>query len=159
MAGQFRTFRDLECWKSCRELRVFVARDVLPALPRDEKYRLGDQLVRAARSTTANIAEGYGRYHYLDTAKFCSNARGSAYEVLDHLITAQDEKMISPGLLETGEKLVEQSVKLLNGYIHYLQDAGRQAGVVKEDVPLYHAEGVGEGSFVPFDSLGAGDRD
>jgi four helix bundle protein len=129
VSEKFRTFRDLDCWKACRELRVFAATTVLPALPRDEKYRLGDQLIRAARSTTANIAEGYGRYHYLDTAKFCSNARGSAYEVLDHLITAQDEEMITAVLFTTGEKLVEQSVKLLNGYTHYLQKTSRATGV------------------------------
>src|SRR5213592_769909 len=71
----FRTFEDLEGWKQCRTLRLFVAKSVIPVLPKDERYRLGDQLLRAARSTTANIAEGYGRFHYLDNAKFCSNAR------------------------------------------------------------------------------------
>ena len=89
-----RTFEDLECWKQCRILRLFVARQVVPALPRDERYRLGDQLLRAARATTANIAEGYGRFHYLDNAKFCSNARGSCWEVLDHLITGNDESLM-----------------------------------------------------------------
>ena len=64
------TFEDLQCWKDCRVLRLFVAKEVFPALPKDERYRLGDQLLRAARSTTANIAEGYGRFHYLDNAKF-----------------------------------------------------------------------------------------
>lgn len=54
----FSTFEDLECWKACRDLRRFVAKEILPTLPRDERYRLGDQILRAARSTTANIAEG-----------------------------------------------------------------------------------------------------
>lgn len=90
---RIRTFEDLECWKACRELRQFVVKEVLPVLPKDERYRLGDQIRRAARSTTANIAEGYGRFHYLDNAKFCSNSRGSCWEVLDHLITAHDEDM------------------------------------------------------------------
>ena len=114
---EFRTFRDLDCWRAGRELRLFVAREILSVLPRDEKYRLGDQIIRAARSITANIAEGYGRYHYLDNAKFCSNGRGSAYEVLDHLITAHDEQMISDELTVRGEDLVEKSVRLLDGYI------------------------------------------
>src|SRR5207249_7949986 len=70
-----RTFEDLECWNRCRVLRLFVAKQVVSVLPREERYRLGDQLLRAARATTANIAEGYGRFHYLDNAKFCSNAR------------------------------------------------------------------------------------
>jgi four helix bundle protein len=118
-----RTFEDLECWNQCRMLRLFVARQVVPALPRDERYRLGDQLLRAARSTTANIAEGYVRFHYLDNAKFCSNARGSCWETLDHLITGNDERFISTELLDHGRMLVNQAVKLLNGYMNYLKRA------------------------------------
>ena len=127
-----RTFDDLECWQACRKLKIFVSREVMPSLPREEKYRLGDQITRAARSTTANIAEGYGRFHYLDKAKFCSNSRGSAYEVLDHMITALDEEMISSELLEKGRELVEQSVRLLNGYISYLQHASKGSSVREE---------------------------
>src|SRR5207248_5286204 len=112
---QIKTFEDLECWKKCRELRLFVAREVVPALPKDERYRLGDQFLRAARSTTANIAEGYGRFHYLDNAKFCSNSRGSCWEVLDHLITANDEDLLTSKLLNEGRERVASAVKLLNG--------------------------------------------
>jgi len=63
-------FEQLECWKACRNLRLFAVKKVVPLLPPEERYRLTDQLVRAARSTTANIAEGDGRFHYLDNAKF-----------------------------------------------------------------------------------------
>jgi four helix bundle protein len=120
---RIKTFEDLECWQKCRTLRLFVARQVIPALPRDERYRLGDQVLRAARSTTANVAEGYGRFHYLENAKFCSNARGSCWEVLDHLITGNDEEFISAELLDRGRALVDQAVKLLNGYMNYLKRA------------------------------------
>ena len=122
---EFRTFEDLECWQACREVHVFTVRKVVPFLPKEEKYRLVDQLLRASRSGTANIAEGYGRFHYLDTAKFCSNARGSVYEVLDHLITAEIEMLISAELLASGRKKVETSIRLLNGYIHYLQNEAK----------------------------------
>jgi four helix bundle protein len=64
--AQIRSFEDLECWKACWDLRIFAAREVLPSLSKYETYRLGDQLLRAARSTTANLAEGYGRFHYMD---------------------------------------------------------------------------------------------
>jgi four helix bundle protein len=104
-------------------LRLFVARQVVALLPRDERYRLGDQLLRASRATTANIAEGYGRFHYLDNAKFCSNARGSCWETLDHLITGNDEGFISTELLNQGRMLVNQAVKVLNGYMNYLKRA------------------------------------
>lgn len=118
-----KTFEDLECWKACRSLRLFVAKRVLPALPKDERYRLGDQVLRAARSTTSNIAEGYGRFHYLDNAKFCSNSRGSCWEVLDHLITANDEGFLATELVEQGRAYVTPSIKLLNGYMNYLKKA------------------------------------
>lgn len=65
--------------------------------------------------------EGYGRFHYLDNAKFCSNARGSCWEVLDHLITAADEKILSDELLVRGRELVGHAVRLLNGYMNYLK--------------------------------------
>ena len=120
---QITTFEDLACWKKCRALRLFVAKEAIPALPKEERYRLGEQLLRAARSTTANIAEGYGRFHYLDNAKFCSNSRGSCWEVLDHLITASDEALLPPPLIERGKVLVHGAVKLLNGYMSYLKRA------------------------------------
>lgn len=123
MNEKIQSFEDLECWKQCRALRIFVSREVIPQLPKEERYRLGDQMLRAARSTTANIAEGYGRFHYLDNAKFCSNARGSCFEVLDHLITAIDEEMISAELLQQGRDLVGSAIRLLNGYMNYLKRA------------------------------------
>jgi len=121
-----RSFEDLECWKACRELRIFVSRQVVPALPRNDQKRLGDQILRASRSTTANIAEGYGRFHYMDNAKFCSNARGSCCEVLDHLITGHDEGIIPDELMGSGRILVDTALKLLNGYMNYLKRANGQ---------------------------------
>jgi len=122
-----KSFEDLECWKAARELGEFVVTKVLPILPKDEKYRLADQMLRAARSITANIAEGYGRFHYLDSSKFLSNARGSLYELLDHLITAEAEKLIPGGLLQDGRELVDRAVRLLNGYLRYLK--GKASGL------------------------------
>ena len=130
------TFQDLHCWQACRDLRLFVAKEVLPGLPGQEKFRLGDQMLRAARSTTANLAEGYGRYHFMDNAKFCSNARGSCWEVLDHLITGNDENLISHETLEKGRQLVHKAVRLINGYMKYLKTAN-QGHLVKEDQTSY----------------------
>ena len=115
-----RSFEDLDCWKVAREVRKFV-RQIVEGLPKEEKYRLGDQLTRASRSITANIAEGYGRFHYLDSSKFFSNARGSTYEVLDHLITASDEGLIDSKVLDQARRLIESAIKLNNGYTKYLK--------------------------------------
>jgi len=123
MADTIRSFEDLECWKAARAFRLFVAREVIPTLPKEERFRLGDQMLRSARSITANIAEGYGRFHYLDNSKFCSMARGSCYETLDHLITAEDEGLIPPSVLTNGRDKFENAKGLLNGYMSYLKRA------------------------------------
>lgn len=123
MCAQLYSFEELECWKASRELRLLVSRKLLPLLPPDEKYRLGDQVTRAARSVSANIAEGYGRNHHLDNAKFCRNAMGSCYEVLDHAICAHDEGWISDEMLGLIRAKVDHTGKLTNGYIAYLKRA------------------------------------
>jgi four helix bundle protein len=102
-----------------------LSKQVFPVLPRDERYRLGDQLLRAARATTANIAKGYWRFHYLDNAKFCSNARGSCWETLDPLITGNIDGFIATELLNQRRMFVNEAVKLLNGYMSYLKRAHR----------------------------------
>lgn len=122
-----KTFEELKCWQACRDLRRFVMKSVIPCLPGEERDRLADQIIRASRSTTANIAEGYGRFHYLDNAKFCSNARGSCREVLDHLLTAEDDGFIDAELLKKGRAMVDTAVKITNGYISYLQKAARNS--------------------------------
>jgi len=39
MSEPIRTFEDLECWKACRELRRFITKEVIPVLPREERFR------------------------------------------------------------------------------------------------------------------------
>ena len=57
----------------------------------------------------------------MDNAKFCSNARGSCWEVLDHLITAVDEDLIGTDLLNEGRSLIIRAIQLINGYMKYLK--------------------------------------
>jgi four helix bundle protein len=111
-----KSFEGLLCWQACRTLRLFVTQEIIPLLPKEEKYRLADQLYRSARSTTANIAEGYGRFHYLDNSRFCTQARGSCWEILDHTITAFDEKLINEITLSKTRELVSNANRILNGY-------------------------------------------
>lgn len=115
-----KTFETLECWKACRELRVFVRDEVTSNFLTSENLELKSQIVQAGRSATANIAEGYGRYHFLENRKFCFNARGSLYELLDHLITAHEECYIDDIALRRGRTKILDAVKILNGYIAWM---------------------------------------
>jgi four helix bundle protein len=113
------SFEDLETWQKCRQLRIEVA-VLLKKFPDEEKYRLIDQLKRSSRSITANIAEGHGRFHYQDNLKFCRNAHGSLNEVLDHLICAFDELLITDEQLQHFRNKYNECYRLLNGYIAFL---------------------------------------
>jgi four helix bundle protein len=65
-----KSFEDLDCYKKTSALRRKIS-SLAKTLPADEKYRLTDQLIRAARSVTANIAEGVGRFHYQEYIQYC----------------------------------------------------------------------------------------
>lgn len=113
-------FEDLIVWMRSRELRIeFTA--VTKSFPKDEKYLLVNQIVRAARSVTNNIAEGYGRFHYQENFLFCRQARGSLYELIIHLIICFDEKYITEQKYSELKFNIYNIIKLLNGYISYLK--------------------------------------
>lgn len=119
-ARKVRSFEDLTAWKSARDVRKF-AYGIANKLPDSEKINLCSQIKRAAVSITANIAEGYGRYHYQENIQYCRQSRASLYELKDHFITCNDEKYINESDYITGIKLIETAAKLLNGYISYLK--------------------------------------
>jgi four helix bundle protein len=86
----------------------------------NEQYRLTDQITRSSRSISPNISEGYGRYHYKESKQGCRIARGSLMETLDHLIVALDEGYITDIELVPLRAQYDQCLKLINGYIKYL---------------------------------------
>jgi four helix bundle protein len=113
-------FTDLDVWKKSRVLRNTITQ-LVKSFPTEEKYRLTDQIIRSSRSIGNNIAEGHGRFHYLDASKFLVNARGSAAETIDHLIIAFDNNFIDEQILETLKRDCEECMRMINGYIAYLR--------------------------------------
>jgi len=95
-------------------------------LPDFEKYELGRQIRRAAVSLTNNIAEGHGRYHYLDEIKFQLQSRGSLVELLDDLNVCQDEDYLPTTEIVELKERAKEVQRLINGYIRFLRE--RKAG-------------------------------
>ena len=120
-----RTFEELEAWKAGRELRIFVFRAIVPILVKLKEFDLSDQIKRASRSVTHNIAEGHGRFHFLDNCRFCSQARGSLNEVLDQLITCHDDPLIQDDLYHTGREHFNKTLRILNGYMSWLKRSAK----------------------------------
>lgn len=112
-------FRDLDVWKKGQEIRKYIF-DLTKKLPSEENFRLADQMIRASRSITANIAEGYGRYHYQDNIRFCRQARGSLYELFDHFEVALECKYIAEQEYTRINKELKEIMALINGYVKYL---------------------------------------
>ncbi|CAM4360450.1 four helix bundle protein [Gillisia limnaea] len=115
------SFESLECWQRCNELKIFLKENVLMKLPKSERFELYSQILRASRSATANIAEGWGRYHYKDNIKFLVNARGSVAEILDHGIEAKSWEYISDETLKEIRNQTTRCMQVINGYIRYLR--------------------------------------
>ncbi len=112
-------FTSLLTWKYIRELKVYFYRYILPKIPDIDKWSLGHQIRKTLISTSANIAEGYGRYHYQEGIQFYRISRASLYELKDHLTTCLDLQIINYQSFEKGIKLIERAKRTLNGYIKF----------------------------------------
>ena len=98
---------------------MFFYNKVAPELPNEEKFGLTSQIKRASVSITANIAEGYGRFHFQEGIQFYRISRGSLYELKDHLISCYDLKFINESFYQEGMEIIEESKRLINGFINY----------------------------------------
>lgn len=116
-----RDFTSLKAWKKARQLKLFFYKLILPGLPKEEQFQLAAQIRDASVSCTANIAEGYGRFHYQEGIQFYRISRASMYELKDHLITCLDLKYIGRKQFDEGISLIEEAKKTLNGYIGYVK--------------------------------------
>ena len=114
-------FTSLEAWSKCRDVKTFFYKKILLALPKEEKFNLDIQIRKASISITANISEGYGRYHYKEGIQFYRISRGSLYELKNHLISCYDIGFINDELKIEGEKLIELAKITLNGFINFVQ--------------------------------------
>jgi four helix bundle protein len=136
----------LEAWRKSMDFSVKVYREVIPLLPPEEKWSLGQQLRRSAQSIPANVAEGYGRYYYQDNVRFCYMARGSLEETLSHLILVYELKLIPESIFYELSQQGDDLTRLINGYIAYLKRSKQGSNepganhLVHDQPELYHAE-------------------
>ena len=119
-ANQYQTFEDLEVYQVARGFRKTIYR-VARRLPEIEKFALASQIRRAAVSLTNNIAEGHGRFHFLEQIKFMLQARGSLEELLDDLNVCIDENYFPVEQIEKLKSDGWRVHRLINGYIRFLR--------------------------------------
>src|ERR1700757_824950 len=115
----YQTFEDLEVYQVAREFRKVMYR-IARRLPGEEKFALASQIRRAAVSLTNNIAEGHGRFHFLEQIKFMLQARGSLEELLGDLNVCKDEAYLAIQEIESLRQDGWRVHKLIKGYVRFL---------------------------------------
>jgi four helix bundle protein len=108
-----------------------------------EKWRpfardtVGKQIVRAADSIGANIAEGTGKGMLPDHRRYVRVARGSLYETKHWLRRAYTRKLLTAAQVESLKTTLDELTRVLNGYLRSLNNRvnakpnfnGRNAGL------------------------------
>lgn len=109
-------FTDLKVWQEAHKivLRIY---SITNNFPREELYGLSSQMRRAAVSITANIAEGFGRYHYKEKIRFYYISRSSGSELQSEVMVARDVKYITGKMSESIVNELEEVKKMINGLI------------------------------------------
>ena len=84
------------------------------------KETIGKQMVRAADSVCANIAEGRGRYNYQDNKRFVRIARGSLYETINWLRLAHNRHLLTTEQVDRLKPIIGELSPKLNVYLKSL---------------------------------------
>lgn len=95
--------------------------DIFQSIHKTYKFSMGDQILRSADSIGANIAEGFGRYHYKDSLKFYYNSRGSLFETKHWIFLLYKRQLIDDNVYNSfNEKLDTLGIKL-NNFINFIK--------------------------------------
>ena len=114
---KIRSFRDLLVWQLASEFSSEIYR-LVGSLPRDERYSLSDDLLRAARSIPANIAEGWGRLFPKEKISFYNIANGSAEECSNHIVEAKNNGYIDQAMHDKLQRKCHVITVKLTNLIH-----------------------------------------
>jgi len=114
-------FEKLWVWQKAHKLMQEIHK-FCRTLPKDERFRLRDQVERCSSSICDNIAEGYTAYYYNDKIKGFYTARKEAGETQNQI-----RKLSGKGYLdsEQSQRLVEEYEEIIrgiNGYIRYIRE-------------------------------------
>ncbi len=120
MSVEFESWRDLIVWQKAHAATLAVYQ-LTKSFPADERFRLTDQLCRAAASVPTNIAEGKGRNSAAEFRQFLIIARGSTEEIRYLLLLAKDLGFLPASEHDQLESLYTEVSKMLNALLRTLR--------------------------------------
>jgi len=116
MGYTMKELKTLDVYMLSEELSDHIWR-IFDSWDRKARNTIGYQIIRAADSIAANLAEGYGRYSYADRRRFYHYARGSLEETKAWLRKAERRKLLQEGDRNTLVQLLDKLGPKLNGFI------------------------------------------
>ena len=114
-------FEKLWIWQKSHKLMQEIHR-FYRNLPREEKFRLRDQIERSSSSVCDNIAEGYTTYYYNDKIKGFNIARKEAGETQNHIRKLAGKSYLEKTLSQKWVEQYEEVIRGINGYIRYIRE-------------------------------------
>jgi len=86
-----KSYRDLRVYQNLYRAQILVLTQVIPKLPKEEKYDLAGQMRRACKAPPALIAEGFAkRYQKRNWQKYIEDTVGECNEMINHLSVCID---------------------------------------------------------------------
>lgn len=119
-----RDYRKLDVWKKSYAQYLFIKTKVAPKLPREERFELTSQLLRASLSVPLNIVEGCGRFTDKDFAHFLDTSLGSINETEYCCLICFEMKYISEEEYNSILKLINETRAMLINFLKFLRNGG-----------------------------------
>ena len=117
-------FEDLIFWQRARELtKLIYSYTKNGSFHKD--FGLKDQIRRAAVSTMANIAEGFGRGGNREFAQFLFIAKGSLTEAQSHLCVALDQEYIDEKKFKAASDKADEVIRLMNAFLMSIENGNK----------------------------------
>jgi len=107
-------FEDIVAWQKARELTAEISRCSQQERLRKD-FALRDQMVRAAVSIMANLAEGFERGRLSEFHQFLSVSKASCAELRSHLYVALDADYLTSEEFEVLRLKAEEVGRILGG--------------------------------------------
>jgi four helix bundle protein len=114
-------FEKLWVWQKTHELMQEI-HSFCRKLPREEKFKLRDQIERSSSSVCDNIAEGYTKYYYNDKIKGFNIARKEAGETQNHVRKLSGKNYLDAKQSQNWVERYEEVIRGINGYMRYIRE-------------------------------------
>ena len=113
-------FTKLLVWQKAHSLTISIYK-LTSQMPPEEKFGLISQIRRSAISIESNIAEGCGRNHDKEFARFLDISMGSSFELRCQLLIARDLGYITPNQSRILESNILEINRMLGGFLKRLR--------------------------------------